>query len=130
MRWPATSDGRRRSQAAPLGTTSSLALVQRGDAFSLLPTTLRERREDPFRMAGAVPDLAAEPLLRFATPGIDLLDWAAAITAASMAGAMARVLDVSLPYVSERPQFGRSAIGSASCRERVCQVVSLSVGDV
>ncbi len=85
-----------------------LALVQRGETFSLLPTSIGTRDEDPFRMAAATPDIAAESLLGFTALDVDLLDWAAAITAASMAGAMGRVLAMSLAHVNERQQFGRS----------------------
>jgi len=106
--WPATADGRLRSQAPPLGIQSALALVQQGETFSLVPTSIVAPSGDPFRMTTATPDLMAEPLFGFTAPGVDLLDWAVAITAGNMAGAMGRVLAMSLAHVNERQQFGRS----------------------
>jgi acyl-CoA dehydrogenase len=50
----------------------------------------------------------ASPLAAFELPHVDLLHWAAAITAANMAGAMERLLGLSLAYVNDRQQFGRS----------------------
>jgi acyl-CoA dehydrogenase len=43
-----------------------------------------------------------------AAGGVDLLPYAAAINAALMAGAMSRVLTMSLTYVNERQQFDRT----------------------
>jgi acyl-CoA dehydrogenase len=106
--WPATPDGRLRSQALPLGVQSALALVQTGEKFVLVPMRMGARDADPFRMTYASPVPGGEPLLTFENAEVDLLDWAAAITAAKMAGAMGRVLEMSLHYVNERHQFGRS----------------------
>lgn len=106
--WPVTAEGTLRSQAATLAGKSALALVQRGADFSLQPTVLRARADDPFRMAGVTLDPAAAPLLTFSSPGVDLLHWAAAITAVNMAGAMGRILAMSLTHVNERQQFGRA----------------------
>jgi acyl-CoA dehydrogenase len=108
MLWPATPDGRLRSQIAPLGARSSLALVQRGETFELLPTNVRARAADPFQMTTAVPDFKARSLLNFTLSQVDLLNWAAAITAANMAGAMDQMLAMSLTHVNDRRQFGRS----------------------
>jgi hypothetical protein len=91
-----------------LGDPTSLALVQRGAAFHLLPIKLGERHTDPFRMRSARPVLDAPPLLQFTLARVDLLHWAAAITAANMAGAMQRLLAMSLTQVNERQQFGRT----------------------
>ena len=106
--WPATPDGRLRSQALPLGVQSALALVQTGEKFSLVPARVGARDADPFRMAYASPVPGGESVLSFVNPELDLLEWAAAITAAKMAGAMGRVLEMSLTYVNERQQFGRA----------------------
>jgi len=59
-------------------------------------------------LRSASPVLDAPPLLQFTLAGVDLLHWAAAITAANMAGAMQRVLAMSLTQVNERQQFGRT----------------------
>ncbi|ODV12439.1 MAG: hypothetical protein ABT20_03935 [Rubrivivax sp. SCN 70-15] len=70
-----------------------------------------ERRVDPLgRVACTTPGAAAacRPL-----PGLSVLDIrarAALLTAAEMAGALGRVLELSLAYTAERVQFGR-AIG-------------------
>jgi acyl-CoA dehydrogenase len=106
--WPATQAGRLISQVDPLCERSSLALVQRGTEFQLLPIRVGERCADPFRMWSARPELDASPLAEFALPHVDLLHWAAAITAANMAGAMERLLELSLAHVNDRQQFGRS----------------------
>lgn len=113
--WPTNSAGHLRSQMPPLGS-SSLALVQRGTTLELLPMYYGEPGNDPFRVSsisagsdsGAVPDQRAQPLLSFTRPDVDLLHWAAAITAATMAGALQRLLDLSLTHVNDRQQFGRS----------------------
>jgi acyl-CoA dehydrogenase len=105
--WPAARTGRLISQVDPPCERSSLALMQRGTEFLLLPMTLGERRADPFRMWSARPELDASPLAAFALPHVDLLHWAAAITAANMAGAMERLLGLSLAHVNSRQQFGR-----------------------
>jgi acyl-CoA dehydrogenase len=106
--WPATPAGRLVSQVDPLSERSSLALVQRGTEFRLLPVAFGERRTDPFRMWSARPELDASPLAAFTLAHVDLLHWAAAITAANMAGAMERLLGLSLAHVNDRQQFGRS----------------------
>jgi acyl-CoA dehydrogenase len=105
--WPATSVGRLRSQLAPTGEPSSLALAQRGTEFQLLPIVFGDGGTDPFRVGSARPDFGARPLLSFSLPRVDLMHWAAAITAANMAGAMERLLDMSLTHVNNRQQFGR-----------------------
>lgn len=106
--WPETPDGRLRSQVRPLAGEGALALVQRGSECLLLPTSIGVAADDPFRMSGAIPDAAGAPLLSFSAPEVDLLHWAAAITAVNMAGALGRVLDMSIAHVNERQQFGRS----------------------
>jgi acyl-CoA dehydrogenase len=106
--WPLVPGGRLNSALDPLGDPTSLALVQRGTAFHLLPVHLGEPHSDPFRMRSANPVLDAPPLLQFTLARVDLLHWAAAITAANMAGAMQQLLAMSLTQVNERQQFGRT----------------------
>jgi acyl-CoA dehydrogenase len=112
MLWPITSAGRLRSQIEPLGAPSSLALVQRGTTFQLVPVTYGEQERDPFGISRtgtvAVPDSSAQPLLCFTLADVHLLHWAAAITASTMAGALQRLLDLSLTHVNDRQQFGRT----------------------
>ena len=105
---PATADGQPRSALDPCSDPTSLALVQRGIAFDLLPIRARERRTDPFRLCSAGPAFHEPPLLSFTLASVDLLHWAAAITTAYMAGAMQRMLEMSLAYVNDRQQFGRT----------------------
>jgi acyl-CoA dehydrogenase len=105
---PATAGGQLRSSVDPLSEQASLALVQRGTVFDLLPIKVGERHTDPFRMWSARPLLDATPLLSFTLARVDLLHWAAAIAATTMAGAMQRVLDMSLTQVNDRQQFGRT----------------------
>ena len=106
--WPATPGGRLRSRLDPLCAQSSQALVQRGTSFQLLPVTCGAHRADPFRMTSARAELDALPFLSFELPHVDLLHWAAAITAGNMTGAMNRLLDMSLTHVNDRRQFGRT----------------------
>jgi acyl-CoA dehydrogenase len=106
--WPSTQGGLLNSTLDPLGDATSLALVQRGADFHLLPVHVKECHSDPFRMTSASPVLDAPPLLQFTLARVDLLHWAAAITAASMAGAMQRLLAMSLTQVNGRQQFGRT----------------------
>ena len=124
--WPTNSAGHLRSQMPPLGAPSSLALVQRGTTFHLLPMICGEPGHDPFRVpgisagsdvasgldaglsAGAAPDQRAQPLLSFTRPDVDLLHCSAAITAATMAGVLQGMLELSLTYVNDRQQFGHS----------------------
>jgi acyl-CoA dehydrogenase len=106
--WPSTPGGQIHSALDPWGDRTSLALVQRGTAFHLLPAKRAERHTDPFRLWSVRPVLDAMPLLEFTLAGVDLLDWAAAITAASMAGALRRLLEMSLTHVNDRQQFGRT----------------------
>lgn len=88
--WPTTADGRLRSQVNPFETSNALRLKQLEDRLVLTPPT------------------GDAELMNVPGNGIDLMDWAAVLTAARMAGAMKRVLVISLDYVNERKQFGRS----------------------
>ncbi|HTD72814.1 MAG TPA: acyl-CoA dehydrogenase family protein [Steroidobacteraceae bacterium] len=106
--WPSAPGGKLRSTLGPSGDSTSLALVQRDAEFRLLPIKLEERDADPFRMWSASPMLDATPLLQFTLAHVDLLHWSAAITAANMAGAIQRLLAMSLTQVNERQQFGRT----------------------
>src|SRR3546814_15419923 len=53
------------------------------------------------------------------------LDYERTVLAGIQLGIMQACLDVVIPYVRERKQFGTpiGKIGRASCRERVCQYV-------
>ena len=106
--WPSTPGAQIRSALDPLGDPTSLALVQRGTEFQLLPVKPAERDADPFGQWSVRAVRGAPPLLEFTLAGVDLLLWAAAITAASMAGALKRLLEMSLTHVNDRQQFGRT----------------------
>jgi acyl-CoA dehydrogenase len=106
--WPTTADGRLRSPISAAPLQGCLALVQRVDRFSLLPMTDRVLDCSEPRVTERAPDSDAAPLASFTAGGVDLLPYAAAINAALMAGAMSRVLTMSLTYVNERQQFGRT----------------------
>jgi acyl-CoA dehydrogenase len=105
--WPQSAQRQLRSLVLPAACEGILALTQRG------PTMMQVRRlradarsADGF---GLVPAALVDepPLVEFDAPDVDLLDYAAAAVAASMAGAMTRVVEMSLAFANERRQFGR-----------------------
>ncbi len=93
------------SAIVPLAAKASHALVPRGDHILLI--AIGETGGDPFGLGGDTPSDANAALCSVAAEGIDLLAWAAALSAAAMAGAMARMVDMTLTYAGERQQFGR-----------------------
>jgi acyl-CoA dehydrogenase len=118
--WPMTSAGQRLSIVDPPSGPGSLALVQRDTHFQLLPTQPAERCTDEFRVASAKPDFAASPLLTFTAAHINLTHLGAAVTAAYMAGAMHGLLEMSLKYVNERQQFGRTLSKFQVIQQQLC----------
>ena len=88
----------------PQSGTATHALLATDGEWRLLP--MREA-ESLFRLPLRLPDLSAAPVLRVAAGETELLVCAAAITAALMAGAMKRVLAMTLAYIGQREQFGR-----------------------
>lgn len=89
----------------PLATAASHALVPRGDQLALIPVVVTGA--DPFGAGGGTIDRDCEALLTVDAGGVDLSLFAAGLAAAKMAGAMVRILEMSLTYVGERQQFGR-----------------------
>lgn len=104
--WPVGPEGRLRSVTAPARAGATHALVQQGLRATLLPLAASVDR-DGFGIAAAVLDMQATPTLAFDLPEDRLLHWSAALLAATMAGAMGRVLDMTLAHVNDRQQFGR-----------------------
>lgn len=95
------------SAGGPLLPQSGLAthaLMDVDGELQLLP--LRDA-ESLFRLPLRVPDRSAAPVMRMAGAGAEPGLAAAAITAALMAGAMKRVLAMTLEYIGQREQFGR-----------------------
>jgi acyl-CoA dehydrogenase len=104
------ADGVLRCQSVPFGALADWVLVADAHGSLLLPVAQGERR-----LTGVHGSLQAH--LRWpARPGGALLlptdvSWwhaGALLTAASMAGAMQRVLESTLAYANERAQFGKS----------------------
>ena len=96
--------------AVPLAAVSDFALVDRGETLDLLRID-----EATVRETGVHASLAADlvwsrprPVASIAAPQARLLEIGAALDAAKMAGAMERVLELSLTYANDRQQFGRS----------------------
>lgn len=104
--WPLNAQGGLRSQAAPAAWEAGHALVQQGNGFTVRPLVAAIGR-DGFGTIPAELDATAQPLAHFTLEGVDLLDWAAAITAILMAGACNKVLAMTIDYLNERKQFGR-----------------------
>lgn len=97
------------SATIPLAAKASHALMPRGDRLALV--AIGTVTADPFGLGGGALSGDGETVCEVAADGIDLLAWAAALAAAAMAGAMARMLDMSLAYANERKQFGKPLAG-------------------
>jgi len=104
--WPLNAAGALRSQVAPAAWEAGHALVQQDNAFVLRPLVPAAER-DGFGYLPAELDTDAKPLARFTLDGVDLIDWAAAITALLIAGACNKVMAMTIDYLNERKQFGR-----------------------
>lgn len=94
------------SPIVPLARVATHALVPDGDRIAL--KTVGDVGDDPLRALGGVIAPGGETVLSVAADGADLIVLAAGIVAAKMAGAMRRLLDMSLRFAEERQQFGRS----------------------
>lgn len=105
--WPEDETGGLRSLVPPAAGAATHALVQRGQRVSLRPLSRTCLKFDGYHILGAVLDVNAEPLIAFELPDHLVMNWAATLTAASMAGAMNRVLEMTLEYVNNRQQFDR-----------------------
>jgi acyl-CoA dehydrogenase len=105
--WPADDSGRLRSLVPPAVGAATHALVQCGSRAFLRPLSQARPALDGYHIAGAILDPDAAPLIVFDLPEQMVMNWAAALTTASMAGAMTQVLEMTLEHVNNRRQFDR-----------------------
>lgn len=120
--WPADPSGRLRSLVPPVAQGATHALVQQGENVelrALLPQSAPHRNADGFRLMEACLDETSGSLLTFRLPQDTLFNWTAVITAASMAGAMSHMLDMTVTYVNERQQFGRALAKFQAIQQQV-----------
>ena len=105
--WPESPDGQLRSLVPPAAGEGTMALTQCGSVFEVRKLRVIPECIDGFGLLSAT--LAeVQPLISFEVSGVDLLDYAAASVAATMAGAMTTMVDMSLAFANERQQFGRA----------------------
>ena len=90
----------------PCGRLAGHALVDRAGTPTLIAST--GAGSDLFRTGGATQLDEGEVIAALPADPDAVLLASAAVASALMAGAMARVLEMSLRYASERQQFGRS----------------------
>jgi len=93
------------SPVVPLAGAATHALVPRGSQIALVE--IGDVGVDPFGAGGGSVDPDWPAVCTFGANGVELQVFAAGLTAAKMAGAMARLLDMSLRFANEREQFGR-----------------------
>jgi acyl-CoA dehydrogenase len=105
--WPEDENGQLRSLVAPEAGAATHALVQRGSRVRLQCLASTSARPDGFRIVSAELGRKEPPLFTFELPPDQLMNWAAALTCAQMAGAMNRVLEMTLQHVNSRKQFDR-----------------------
>lgn len=94
------------SSVIPGGQLASHALVDRAGVPTLVTTSATG--DDLFRVRCSTRMEEGDVVAALAPDADGLLLAAAAVASALMAGAMARVLEMSLRYAGERQQFGRS----------------------
>lgn len=94
------------SSVIPGGQLASHALVDRAGAPTLVAASATG--DDLFRARCSTGIEAGDVVATLASEPDGLLLTAAAVASALMAGAMARLLEMSLHHASERQQFGRS----------------------
>lgn len=105
--WPQSSRGKLCSLVLPAACEGVLALTQCGPTMQVRRLQAVAQSADGFGLVpAALGDESA--VVEFDAPDLDLLDHAAAAVAASMAGAMTRVVEMSLAFANERRQFGRA----------------------
>lgn len=124
--WPVGPSCTLRSQISPAAVEAGHALVQHGPSFRVMPLRACDA-EDGFGFRAAMLIADAPALLEFEMEGCDLLDWAAALTALSSAGAIARVLELSQQHVTERQQFGRALGNFQAIQHLIAQAAEQSV---
>jgi acyl-CoA dehydrogenase len=97
-----------RALLAALAAAATHALVMRNDTIVLIRIDSASMGQDPFGAGGGMVDTDGEALITIERGTVDLSLFAAGLTAAKMAGAMQRMLEMSLRHAEERQQFGRS----------------------
>ena len=117
------------SAVQPCAAFAGHALVQ--DEDRLMLTRIDPGGEDIFGLGGTADIQRGEVLAAIpAEPGT-LLRAAAAVTAAQMAGAMARMLEMTLRYAGERKQFGKPLAKFQAIQQQLAvmaeQVISAQV---
>jgi acyl-CoA dehydrogenase len=120
--WPQDDAGSLRSMVPPVMGGATHALVQRGSRASLQPLSRSRAMLDGYRLVGAVLDLDATPLIVFDLPEQTVMNWAATITSASMAGAMGKVLEMTLEHVNNRRQFDRALASFQAIQQQVSEM--------
>lgn len=94
------------SPVIPFAQHATHAFVAQDDTLVLMP--IESVCADPFGAGGGLLASFGPPVSKVARAAVDLSVCAAAVTAARMAGMMIRILDMSIAYVAQREQFGRS----------------------
>jgi acyl-CoA dehydrogenase len=104
--WPQSPGRELCSLLPPAACEGTLALTQSGATLEIRRLQALAECTDGF---GFIPSMLGDgpPLLKL-NLSLDLLDYAAASIAASMAGAMARMVEMSVRFANERQQFGRA----------------------
>ncbi len=105
--WPETPDGRIRSAYPPPAIGAGFALCQNGRAVRLVPLADQVAEPDGFGVRPAGIDPRARPVHMFELQTDMLFRWSAALNSAAMAGAMARVLAMTIEHANSRMQFGK-----------------------
>ena len=113
----------------PYGGLCDEVLADDGEHLWLLPVASAQRTPTGIRGSQVMRlDWAARaPARRFERHGAALSHWGAALHAALMAGAMTRVLEMSLEHCNTRNQFGKS-IGKFQAVQHQLSVLAEQVG--
>jgi len=117
--WPTDSAGRLRSLLPPPKFGATHALVQQGGKATLYALTKDAAPPDGFGQAAAMIDEAGGERVAFDLAEDRLHHWCVALTVASMAGALARALDLTLRHVNDREQFGRKLANFQAIQQQV-----------
>jgi acyl-CoA dehydrogenase len=117
--WPIDSTGRLRSLLPPPKFGATHALVQQGGEAALYALNKNPAPSDGFGQSAATIDNAGAKLIAFDLAEDRLYHWCIALTVASMAGALARALDLTLRHVNDREQFGRKLANFQAIQQQV-----------